>query len=332
MSHRYRMLIVALGCLTVEAALSQEPIPPEPETQVEAPSDNQDGAAAGDDASSQEQERAPDLLPAVNGIETAIRDLIAEQRDQAGQDPSSHEVRDLGAQEKMAKWAFWMFVASAATVVLTFAALLAILRTLHHTKRAADAAADMVSEAKATTAAAEKTIGVTREIGEAQVRAYLSVKELAVGVSSEGNFRIGIIAVNSGLSPARHCHAVCEVRWSDPNGAFNPQITHPIDLGDVPPGKESTMRHLYTDHTIAVPHTEPPRILLLKIGLFAADVFNKEIYCIEHTAEVARLMVNAEFTPDWTRTPPIIGSDDRGIKSRAWTGYDYVTCRPERSG
>lgn len=54
----------------------------------------------------------------------------------------------------MAEWARLMFYATAATVLLTFAALAAIIRTLHHTRRAADYTEDMLIEAKATIAEA----------------------------------------------------------------------------------------------------------------------------------------------------------------------------------
>ncbi len=54
----------------------------------------------------------------------------------------------------MAQWAEWMFYAAAATVALTLAALFAIIRTLVHTRRAADYTRDMLVEAEKSTAAA----------------------------------------------------------------------------------------------------------------------------------------------------------------------------------
>ena len=54
----------------------------------------------------------------------------------------------------MAFWAKLMFWASALGVLSTFAGLLLIWRTLHHTRRAADYALDMVREAEEATAEA----------------------------------------------------------------------------------------------------------------------------------------------------------------------------------
>ena len=58
------------------------------------------------------------------------------------------------AQEGMALWAEWMFYAAAATTLLTFIALVAIIRTLHHTRRAADSAENMLTQTEKSTAAA----------------------------------------------------------------------------------------------------------------------------------------------------------------------------------
>lgn len=107
----------------------------------------------------------------------------------------------------MALWTMWMFFAAAAGVLLTLAALIAILRTLHHTKRAADAAADMVHEAKLTTKAANDTIEETRRIGVAQTRAYLQfslleVEYIPVGGGSKDGIRISGELSNKGYSPA----------------------------------------------------------------------------------------------------------------------------------
>lgn len=75
-----------------------------------------------------------DLAPALKGIETAIRNLVAEEDKIQAQRREDAEGRDLEAQEGMALWAEWMFYTSTATVVLTLAALFAIVRTLHHTR------------------------------------------------------------------------------------------------------------------------------------------------------------------------------------------------------
>lgn len=62
---------------------------------------------------------------------------------------------------------------SSATVGVTLVSLALIWRTLIHTRRAADYAKEMVVEAQKTTIAADQSVEVARQIGEAQTRAYL---------------------------------------------------------------------------------------------------------------------------------------------------------------
>ncbi|MEP2890460.1 hypothetical protein [Tateyamaria sp.] len=90
----------------------------------------------------------------------------------------------------MAKWAELMFYA--ATVALTLAALFAIVRTLHHTRRAADSSERMASD--------------TQKIGPAQVRAYVSVEQ-ATGALHEPTRVFGVTfrIRNNGQSPATNC-------------------------------------------------------------------------------------------------------------------------------
>lgn len=119
-------------------------------------------ATAGDQGGEEQTPAAPDLVPTLESIEAAIRDLVSDEDQAERSDQEAREQRDLAAQEQMAWWAQWMFWATFATVLLTFAALVAILRTLHHTRRAADSAEDMVIEAEKTTAAAVQTIQAER--------------------------------------------------------------------------------------------------------------------------------------------------------------------------
>lgn len=113
-----------------------------------------EGGATSGDSGENHQPDAVDLSPALKDIEAAIRDLIAEDDKVAREAAQDREKRDLQAQEEMALWAERMFYATFATVVLTFIALFGIIRTLHHTRRAADYTEGMLSEAKATTKAA----------------------------------------------------------------------------------------------------------------------------------------------------------------------------------
>ena len=135
----------------------------------------EESVAKGENAAQSESPDPIDLSPALQGIEAAIRELKAEVDKVEQERQQENDRRDLMAQEGMARWAFWMFIASGATVLLTLAALLTIIGTLFQTKRAADASVEMVDQAKASTTAAIKAVEVTREMGIAQTRAYVDV-------------------------------------------------------------------------------------------------------------------------------------------------------------
>jgi len=123
----------------------------------------EEGAAATDEGGG-DQEREPiDLTSAFEGIETAIRDLITKENEVTAQQQQENEQRDLDAQEGMAWWAKLMFYATGATVLVTFAALVAIIKTLEQTKRAADYTKDMLVEAAEVTREAKSANQILRE-------------------------------------------------------------------------------------------------------------------------------------------------------------------------
>lgn len=147
--------------------------------------------------------QSSEFSSALEGIESAIRSLAADPDRIAADAQSNRESRDLEAQEGMAHWAEWMFYATGATVALTFAALLAIIRTLHHTRRAADYTKDMLVEANRSAVAAEGAVAATRDIGEKQVRAYLHVKNVSFCIGkNDGEVGATISVANAGQSPA----------------------------------------------------------------------------------------------------------------------------------
>lgn len=159
----YRLAAIALGIILAGApALAQETPQPTTQSEPEPAGEQQTGAPASDENTDTEQGDAEFLLPALQGIESAIRELIPEEDKVAAEADRRRDKADLEAQESMARWAFWMFIAAAASVVLTFVGLALLWRTLLHTRRAADYANDMVVEAKATTAAAQETLKADR--------------------------------------------------------------------------------------------------------------------------------------------------------------------------
>ncbi|MEQ1929651.1 MAG: hypothetical protein ABL957_03845 [Parvularculaceae bacterium] len=105
--------------------------------------------------------------------------------------------RDLIAQKDMATWASLMFFATAAGVILIFF-------TLQETVKAAKFAARTLKEAEDATMAAIATIAVTREVGEAQARAYLIVKSVRISFRPEPKtIKIRIAFANGGNTPAQ---------------------------------------------------------------------------------------------------------------------------------
>lgn len=103
------------------------------------------------------------------------------------------EEQDLRAQRDMAQWAWLMMVASFAGVGITAVGIVFVAQTLVTTRAAVDAANRTADEAK--------------RIGEAQVRAYMSISNVSIiFVSDNGKIVPGIEMKigNSGNSPARN--------------------------------------------------------------------------------------------------------------------------------
>lgn len=207
-------------------AIGLTALPVWPQSTTEYEPQQEEGATDSIDEGEDQNGQPVNLTPALEGIETAIRDLIAEEDKIAAQAQQDQEYRDLNAQEGMAFWAQWMFYATAVTVALTALALFAIIRTLHHTKRAADYTEGMLDQARATTLAAEKSVLVTREIGMAQARPYLGF-EIATGDVVIGKPIVFVVNIkNHGTSPAFNIFAASAVVIRDLDWKW--------DEGDIP--------------------------------------------------------------------------------------------------
>jgi hypothetical protein len=159
-------------------ALAQEPQDVAP-TALESQPVTEGGQSTSEDGAAdqgQKSEPAPEKLsPSLDKIEAAIRDLIAQERAAQGQGPKDEEIRDLEAQEGMAFWAIFMFWATVAAVVLTFAGIILIRRTLKYTKIAAGHTEKMLAEARKTT---EAGISAANEARRQADIAELSIRNL----------------------------------------------------------------------------------------------------------------------------------------------------------
>ena len=259
MSYHTWLLLAVMGWLTGEPVYSQQP--------AREPSAFGEATVAvegeGPVALNQETENENDAaaLPALEGIEAALRDLVAEQRQQAGLGPEDHELRDLHAQEAMAFWAKLMFYAALASVIITAVGVELVRRTLkasregvRHANSAADAAWKTVEQAKLATDAAEETTNITRDIGRRQLRAYVTVDVKKGLILNNGQeLRIHIILKNTGQTPAknvRNCSAECIFQYRPPQGIIPP----PEDNRNF--GSESTIAvgdNLIINKVIALP-------------------------------------------------------------------------------
>jgi hypothetical protein len=202
MSRSYWVSLVAIGWLVLSGlSYAQEQSSPTLESQPVTPSQYENADEGKTNNSSNKQPQAEQLAPILKQIESAIRDAIPQKNEAKDQRQEDADKADLQAQEDMAFWAKLMLWATAITAIITFGGLILIWRTLHHTRRAADYAFDMVNEAKATTQAARDAVAVTQKIGEAQVRAYLTCLEANYKITKKNIFCTLKIA-NKGQSPA----------------------------------------------------------------------------------------------------------------------------------
>lgn len=205
-----------------------------------------------------------DPSPALKGIEEAIRDLIEEEDKLEQERIRDQDARDLKAQEGMALWAKWMFWATAATALLTAAALYTIVRTLHYTRLAADHSKEMVREAKLATEAAvltSKAAQYANEIAhrasDLETRAYLVADNVVLYTYGHDNtVFVSVRLRNVGKTPAYNIIAVrlamsvdSQKISRDPSGLPDGNIEFPMIATLVPGGTENQQFPVFLDQT-----------------------------------------------------------------------------------
>ena len=133
--------------------------------------------------------------------ECIVEEITAAQK-------ASYDAQDLKAQQHMALWALLMVLVSAATVGVTVWALTYIKQTLDETRKMARDTSRMAKEAKRATKAAVAATEITheanriaRDMGQAQVRAYLSVVDCTAQYKGD-RWVVGCNVKNTGQSPA----------------------------------------------------------------------------------------------------------------------------------
>lgn len=227
---------------------------------------------------------------------------------------------DLNAQEDMARSGRWMLLTGIATVVTAVFGIHYVRETLAETRTIVD---------------------ITRQIGEAQIRAYLSIKRVALGLDYDGTFVAGVIAENSGLSPARFCRFVCEVSYSIPDKpGWHKSVTEYtslILLGDIPAnGGESKLKVTTQFPDVRIPDdaigdgTPKKFDLLVTVGVFSLDVFGNEVSAFAATAGMFARNAQVVFRDDWARVPSDLGfSSQEELRRNAWAGPGDEGIKPK---
>lgn len=194
MLKRYRLLFVTFGGIAFIAAVMALGLHFEPRYLggTEAPSGEsqakpEDQPARGDRTVTCHQDcqvhfGADQAPESVEGQEQA-----GKTKSESQEAKESREGLDLVAQQRMAYWSIWI-------AGFTLSGLMALFWTLVETRAA-------VREAEKATTAARDTVSVTRETGEAQVRAYVSAHKMEV--RDEFFSRFTAVIKNSGQSPAK---------------------------------------------------------------------------------------------------------------------------------
>lgn len=191
---------------------------------------------------------------------------------------------DLSAQQ-------WMNYAAWVMAILTAVGIFLIWRTLIHTRDAARSAQGMLKEAQKTTLAAEKTIEIERDIGQAQTRAYIHINNAIVkwkehtgsGYGTSPEFTISV--TNTGNSPARAFRWAVQTVFVYPNAKSDLRGSKDVAPGNW--GKDIAARETETLTLFCLPSfLEPPDVTAFNAGelhMFATiytaftDVFEKDI-------------------------------------------------------
>ena len=155
---------------------------------------------------------------------------------------------DLIAQRSMSAAAWWMVVITGSSTMVGGLGLYLIARTLQEAKRSADAAELAVQ-------ASQQAIVTAREMGQAQVRAYLIVTELETSYNSGGTPREHFISAtfeNSGETPAGKIYVEIEVFAGTDDRTKASILYRSETVSDLATGKAAKVA-FWTDKIAAVP-------------------------------------------------------------------------------
>lgn len=233
---------------------------------------------------------------------------------------------DLNAQEEMARWAWWLLMTSVLTVFTAGIGIYYVQASL--------------VEARTATM-------VNREIGEAQARAYLAIKQCGAWLIENDGIAMFVNIENLGNTPARDVHFVCEVFCNVPaSDVFSPDdgqdwfeqrtfFTRPWTIGDVTAHStemsgQINFSELDIPAGIARDESGRIRVAIGQIGVFAADVFDVELYESGDLVIFGTEMEYVNFTAVGGRVPAGASfHSDAALRKKGWGGH-FKRGKPRR--
>ena len=192
-----------MGAILCGGALAQQETPAVSKGQPVAELGNENAASNSQDDPKEEKTYPPELLRALEGIQSAIHSLVPEKDEAGRQRHEQREYADLEAQESMAWATYWLMWIGGGGLLLTVVGVVLLAGTLVYTRRAAKAATDTVDEARKATTAAIAANETSREIGKLQIRAYLNIYDIEFLILHNESVNIKFKLANTGNSPAK---------------------------------------------------------------------------------------------------------------------------------
>lgn len=188
-----------------------------------------------------------------------------------------YQLRELVSQEVTADASFWMAVAAMLTLIVTATGTFFIWRQVKLTRQA-------VQEAIAGTEAVREANAITREIGQAQARCYLSAKDVKFRIDNDGVPQVTMNVLNAGQSPGRNFRWAFHVRLSNQvdNWVWENQPAQPGGGRDIPTQQQEPHNLALIDGA-PMPQGQLSDLLLtpmvritISIEAVWTDVFEKE--------------------------------------------------------
>ena len=147
-----------------------------------------------------------------------IANVVTPPRNQKPERDQWRSEQDLRAQWEMARFTLWAAFAAWAGVFVTIVGIFYVRQTLEANRAA-------VKEA-------EKASAITRESGQAQVRAYVSVSDFSLSITEERRPIVEFNYMNTGQSPARFIEINVRIVVTQPPYNFPIHVSDTLQFPD----------------------------------------------------------------------------------------------------